>query len=526
MGIESLLQVLKPIIAKAHIQNFTGKTAAVDASAWLYKGLYSCSWELATGLPTYNYLHYPLKMIDMLISKGVKPILVFDGLTLPLKEGAIAKRKADKVKNKELAEKLLAEGKKEQAASMYARCMSVKTTMIHTLMDILNARKIDYIVAPYEADVQIAYLCKEKIADFAISEDSDLLVYGVENIVFKLDQDGGCDNIQIKKTLWNSEFMKGVPEGLVKTMSTLPIERFMELCIISGCDYLSNIPGFAMKSALKMLKDFTLAETLERLQYKKQFIGKIPEKYKENVEKAKLQFFHGKVIDPSTFKMIEYTPIPEKIPAEMRECLGKNFEAEIVEQYAKGLYSVKKNVYRERLCKEEIDLIYKAMNGGIRAKFTENKMSANKVTEKIREEAKSVASEVLQAKKDKNSDVEPIISNENIDINPEPNQEVLKEIDILAKELNDNSEKPIEKPQEKPKSPQKEIAEQQTPNLIKHNPFMKQQNSESPAGTKTSPEESKKKTFYSFFQGDSLTEFFKRDSKRIKEDNEGNNGFQ
>lgn len=32
-------------------------------------------------------------------------------------------------------------------------------------------------MAPYEADAQIAYLVREGYADFAVSEDSDLLAY-------------------------------------------------------------------------------------------------------------------------------------------------------------------------------------------------------------------------------------------------------------------------------------------------------------------------------------------------------------
>ena len=46
--------------------------------------------------------------------------------------------------------------------------------------------KVDYLIAPYESDAQIAYLVKEKYVDFAITEDSDLICYGCNEIVFKL----------------------------------------------------------------------------------------------------------------------------------------------------------------------------------------------------------------------------------------------------------------------------------------------------------------------------------------------------
>lgn len=41
---------------------------------------------------------------------------------------------------------------------------------------------MEYIVAPYEADAQIAFLVANTHADFAISEDSDLLAYGCKKV--------------------------------------------------------------------------------------------------------------------------------------------------------------------------------------------------------------------------------------------------------------------------------------------------------------------------------------------------------
>lgn len=48
------------------------------------------------------------------------------------------------------------------------------------------------VIAPYEADSQIAYMVKEGIADFAISEDSDLIAYGCPKLLMKLNFNGYC----------------------------------------------------------------------------------------------------------------------------------------------------------------------------------------------------------------------------------------------------------------------------------------------------------------------------------------------
>ncbi|KAL9977175.1 hypothetical protein ACROYT_G014553 [Oculina patagonica] len=45
-------------------------------------------------------------------------------------------------------------------------------------------KKISYIVAPYEAHPQLAFLVSEGYAEFAISEDSDLLIYSCKEPSF------------------------------------------------------------------------------------------------------------------------------------------------------------------------------------------------------------------------------------------------------------------------------------------------------------------------------------------------------
>lgn len=72
------------------------------------------------------------------------------------------------------------------------RSLVLRTKMIDLFIDILKKLNIDLIIAPYEADSQIAYMVKEGLADFAISEDSDLIVYGCPKLVMKLNFNGYC----------------------------------------------------------------------------------------------------------------------------------------------------------------------------------------------------------------------------------------------------------------------------------------------------------------------------------------------
>lgn len=73
--------------------------------------------------------------------------------------------------------------------------------MVDLFMDVLKEIEVEYIVAPYEADAQMAYMVKSGLADFAISEDSDLVAYGCPKILMKLDFYG-------KAQVWSLEDFK------------------------------------------------------------------------------------------------------------------------------------------------------------------------------------------------------------------------------------------------------------------------------------------------------------------------------
>ena len=68
---------------------------------------------------------------------------------------------------------------------------------------------MDVIVAPYEADAQLAYLSKWNIAQLIITEDSDLIVFGCEKILFKMK----IETIDGKDYLYGELYDKGKLSG-------------------------------------------------------------------------------------------------------------------------------------------------------------------------------------------------------------------------------------------------------------------------------------------------------------------------
>jgi exonuclease-1 len=52
---------------------------------WLYKGAYSCATELGLDQHTVQFLNYPIKMLRLVQSFGIRPVCVFDGMQVQAK---------------------------------------------------------------------------------------------------------------------------------------------------------------------------------------------------------------------------------------------------------------------------------------------------------------------------------------------------------------------------------------------------------------------------------------------------------
>jgi exonuclease-1 len=63
--------------------------------------------------------------------------------------------------------------------------------IVAELMQQLREHDIAFIVSPYEADGQLAYLSQCGMVDLVMTEDSNLLCHEIETVAFKYDLEGG-----------------------------------------------------------------------------------------------------------------------------------------------------------------------------------------------------------------------------------------------------------------------------------------------------------------------------------------------
>lgn len=135
--------------------------------------------------------------------------------------------------NKERAVELMRKGKHSEARQFLQRCVDITHEMALTLIQVCRAMNVDCVVAPYEADAQLAYLNKIGLAEYVITEDSDLILFGCRKIIYKLDMTGKCQLIDSDKL---HKAMKCKPDKF-------KMDKFRLMCILSGCDYVESLPG-------------------------------------------------------------------------------------------------------------------------------------------------------------------------------------------------------------------------------------------------------------------------------------------
>ena len=85
--------------------------------------------------------------------------------------------------------KLIRQGKEREAQTKKIEGIDINPRMAYEFIKLLRQKRIEYLVAPYEADIQLAYLSKINYVDCIITEDSDLLALGCKRVLYKLNMD-------------------------------------------------------------------------------------------------------------------------------------------------------------------------------------------------------------------------------------------------------------------------------------------------------------------------------------------------
>ncbi|XP_072744580.1 exonuclease 1 [Anoplolepis gracilipes] len=330
MGITGLLPFLEKSSKRTNIREFSGGAVAIDSYCWLHKGVFSCAEKLMMGQATNAYVLYCMKYIDMLLKYKIKPILVFDGRRLPAKEQTEIKRRQNRQMNRQKALELIQMGQVAEGKNLLRRAIDITHEIALELIKHCQNENIDCIIAPYEADAQLAYLNISGIADVVITEDSDLTLFGCKKIFFKMDFNGNGvlieqDRLHLAMNMRPEEF---------------DMDKFRYTCILSGCDYLPSLPGIGLAKARKFIArntDHNIHRALTRIGSvlnMKSLV--VTQEYRDAFILADITFKHQLVYCPLQRKQVRLNPPTIDITKDQLQYAGKEVDVDLALQLALG----------------------------------------------------------------------------------------------------------------------------------------------------------------------------------------------
>ena len=314
MGILNLHKFLERASTKNNLSNLRGSVVGVDAMCWLHRGSIASAWELLTGRDTDKFLRFFIKMLILCNMCGVKPIIVFDGASLPAKaEEEDIRRERRRENSKKAKEEI--ESKKissfgqvdNKLRSMIVQSVTITPEMITRTMSVLRRLNVDFIVAPYEADAQLAYMYQEGIVSGVVSEDSDLLAFGCRRLLTKMDVNGDFTDVRLDWAFKGSESPeKPLNLGELGHFEKWTQSMFTDLCILSGSDYkLGKIAGIGIKKAFQLMNRFrSMRRIIDSIARSRNWSQTESDQYLNEFKYSKTAFTYHRVFNLRTFECV------------------------------------------------------------------------------------------------------------------------------------------------------------------------------------------------------------------------------
>ena len=251
MGIKNLSNFISKRtnngVEEINISSLNGYKIAIDTSIFLYKFMYSS-----------KFIDNFIQQIYHFKSFNIIPIYVFDGKPPKEKQQILDERKTLKDKNlikiDELEKKLLNIVDNEEKKKLKKELFILKRKNINiTKEDIINLKKvfnilgINYIQANCEADLICCQLYKTQKVNGCLSNDMDFLASGSGLLFTNYNLSNKLNKYNLSKILQELE---------------LTYDKFVDLCILCGCDYTTKIRGIGVEKAYIALKKYNNIETV------------------------------------------------------------------------------------------------------------------------------------------------------------------------------------------------------------------------------------------------------------------------
>uniref|UniRef100_A0A7S1RAK6 XPG-I domain-containing protein n=1 Tax=Alexandrium catenella TaxID=2925 RepID=A0A7S1RAK6_ALECA len=180
------------------------------------------------------------------------------------------------------------------------------------------------LVAPCEADAQLAHLALTGQVQACATEDVDLLAFGCQRVIFGLHASGHGREIQLAQV--------GKSRGLAPYR--VAPETLKDLCVLSGCDYLPAIPRLGLKTASQLLHR-SRGDVARALHLARREGFQVPAGYDRLFQEARLAYVSQTVFGIAEGRLQPLRPLPAGADV-TPGCLGPD-AATVPEEVARGV---------------------------------------------------------------------------------------------------------------------------------------------------------------------------------------------
>ena len=263
MGIKNLKKLIKKHAPDAisDLPSLYNKKIAIDSSILLYKFRYFYKED---SFHIQGFLHKVIELLQL----GIIPVFVFDGKPPDAKRDTLDKRietrskmqdRIQELKNlrttlgtdnnvdpeeyihsdddeeNEQETEVVKEIKKinSQIKNIEKNILIVKRIHSDEVMDFLKSLGIPVLKAVGESEETCAFLQKQGLVDYVLTEDTDSLTFGANRVILN---------------------QKVYSLNIILNSLEITYDSFIDLCILCGCDYTRTVPKVGPVNALRLIK--------------------------------------------------------------------------------------------------------------------------------------------------------------------------------------------------------------------------------------------------------------------------------
>ena len=253
MGVPQTLKKLGPLCRESNLYDVArGRIVGFDGHVLLHHFVYAAASDIVHRNDFRPLAKMVRQRCQVIRGHGVTPLVVFDGGRLPIKQQtnearARARAQADARVQFEL----------DPSPQALAAAAKLTDEAVREVISELSEHGIAHVVAPYEADAQLAWMSDQGLIWAAATVDSDFVMHGVKRIFFKVDYHlGNCFLVDMEQVL-SPESWPDLPAYNTDFMILLAahgVNFLLAYALCAGCDYDSKVKNIGPGRAVDAIK--------------------------------------------------------------------------------------------------------------------------------------------------------------------------------------------------------------------------------------------------------------------------------